>query len=190
MALLSRMVRGWARRLMAGGLCLAALLAQLPDLAAQPLTREREVQAIFLLNLARFVRWPEAVFATDHAALVIGILPEDPLGPILDEAASGESVGNRPVVIRRIHVSTEIEGCHVVHFPRSQIGSVVPLIVQLHTRPVLMVSDAEGFLRLGGHVQMFNRGGQVKLRLDVENLKRAELTASAQLLRVAEIVKK
>lgn len=169
---------------------MAAWASMVPMAAAEPqaISREREVHAVFLLNLTRFVRWPEAVFPAENAPLVIGVLADDPLGSVLEEAARNETAGQHPIEIRHIRSADDLEGCHAMYFPKSQMAEAVQLIPLLRSKAVLTVSDGEGFLPLGGHVQMYNRGGQVKLRLDVDNLKRAELTASAQLLRVAETV--
>src|SRR5690606_4809663 len=69
-----------------------------------------------------------------------------------------------------------------------RLAEAVLVIPTLRNKPVLTVSDADGFLPLGGHVQLYNRGGHMKLRLDVDNLQRVDLSASAQLLRVAEVI--
>lgn len=170
----------WAARL---GVALL-LLAPLP--AADRLPQQQEVQAVFLLHLTRFIRWPDNAFAAEDAPLVIGFFSDDPVGLLLDEVAHGELAGKHPIATRRIHVSADLNGCHMVYYGRGGINSAAQMIASLRDKPVLTVSDAEGFLRLGGHVQFFTRGGQLKLRVDLRNLKRAELTASSQLLRVAE----
>lgn len=183
MALLSSSLLRWLR-------ASAVLLAMAAPAAglAQPVSAEREVQAVFLLNLTRFVRWPEQAFQAEEAPLVIGMLQNDPLAAVVEEGARGESSGKHPIVIRRVGNANDLDGCHVVYFPRQQMEEAVRWLPGLRGKPVLTVSDGDGFLPLGGHVQMFSRGGQLKLRLDADNLKRGELTASSQLLRVAEVI--
>lgn len=148
---------------------------------------EHEVQAMFLLNLTRFIRWPESAFTAEDDPLVIGCLPNDRVGALLIDAARGEMAGKHPISVRQIRTSADLEGCHAVFFSKSDMGRVAQMIGPLRTKPMLTVSDAEGFLRLGGHVQLYNRAGQVRLRLDLRNLKRSEFGASASLLRVSEV---
>lgn len=162
-------------------------LGLLVALSAAEVPQVREVQAVFLLNLTRFIRWPENAFAAADAPLVIGCLDE-PLAAVLTDAAKGEMTGKHPIAVRRVRASTDLDGCHLVFIAGDQLGAAAQMIAPLRAKPVLMVSDADSFLRLGGHVQLFNRGGQIRLRLDARNLKRADLSASAQLLRVAEVV--
>lgn len=148
----------------------------------------REVQAVFLLNLTRFIKWPENAFPKEDADFVIGTLPNDPLNGILIAAAKGESAGGHPIKVRQVRTSADIDGCHLVYVSKPGLGEVAQMLATVRTKPVLTVSDADGFLSLGGHVQLYNRSGQMKLRLDLGNLKRAELVASAPLLRVAEVI--
>jgi hypothetical protein len=161
-------------------------LGTLPPLPAATPLAVREVQAVFLLNLTRFIRWPESAFSAADAPLVIGCLDE-PLAAVVTEAAKGETTGKHPIEVRRVRASADLEGCHLVYFGGEGLGNSAQMIGPLRARPVLTVSDADSFLRLGGQVQLVNRGGQMRLRLDHSNLQRAGLSASAQLLRVAEV---
>lgn len=149
---------------------------------------QREVQAVFLLNLTRFIRWPEQAFSAEDAPLYIGVLPGDPVGEVLAEAAKGETAGRHPIIIRSLTGVDQLEGCHVVYFGGAESAEVLKFMNALRGKSVLMVGDAEGFLRLGGHVQLYSRAGQVRLRLDVRTLRRADLSASSQLLRVSEVI--
>jgi hypothetical protein len=158
-----------------------------PAQGAEPV-QQREVQAVFLLNLTRFIRWPERAFPGEEAPLQIGVMPDDPVGVLLAEAVRGETVGRRPIVVRLVRTPADLEGCHLVYFAKADLEETMKLLTPLRARPLLAVGDVDGFLRSGGHVQFFNRAGQVRLRLAAGNLKRAELSASAQLLRVAEVV--
>ena len=172
----------WRRAMFA----VAGLMA-LGLISAAHAAEQREVQAVFLLNLSRFVRWPETAFATEEAPLVIGFMADEALGALLAEAAHNEKSGRHPIEVRPIRTFADLEGCHIAYFSRAEATAVPQFIAQLRAKSVLMVSDADGFLRLGGHVQLYQRGGQFKLRIDVGNLKRSELSASAPLLRVAEV---
>lgn len=171
--------------------CLAvvsvALAAFAPARAADAIPAQ-DVQAVFLLNLTRFVRWPETAFAADDAPLLIACLQDDPLGAVLADAAKDEKSGKHPIEVRRVRSAAELEGCHLVYLSSTALSGAAPMLGPLRSRPVLVVSDADSILRLGGHVQLFTRSGQPRLRLDLRNLKRVGLTASSQLLRVAEVI--
>ncbi|HVS53398.1 MAG TPA: YfiR family protein [Opitutaceae bacterium] len=185
MALLkSSLVAGIGR----GCAALAILFAWfVPPGHAAP-AQQQEVQAVFVLNLTRFIKWPETAFPAEDAPLVICCLAGDPVGPFLVDAAKGEVAGKHPIDVRLVHSVEQFTDCQVAFFSKADIARVTQTITTLRTKPILMVGDSDGFLNLGGHVQLFNRGGQVKLRLALNNLKRSDLAASAPLLRVAEVI--
>ena len=50
----------------------------------------QEIRAVFLLNLTRFVRWPDGAFPVPDAPLIIGTLEGDPVGDTLQRRSGGE----------------------------------------------------------------------------------------------------
>jgi hypothetical protein len=147
----------------------------------------QEVRAVFILHLARFVRWPETVFARPDSPLVIGVYQSDELADILRDAVRGEKIDGRPIECRRLATPGEIDDCHLVFVGESAVRPLAPLLARLADRPILLVSDAEGFLNLGGHVQFYAQAAEMKIRLAPNKLKNAHLAASSQLLRVARV---
>jgi hypothetical protein len=176
-----------------GGLALALsvaglLLAPVSAPAAPPRSASaEEVRAVFLLHLARFVRWPESAFSSANAPLVVGVLQNPALFDVMQEAVRGERVGPRPIECRDLRSAAEMSRCHLVYVGSAAVRPSAPLIAAMQQRPVLLVSDADGFLNLGGHVQFLARAGEVKIRVAPANLKESHLTASSQLLRIARV---
>ncbi|QYM78374.1 YfiR family protein [Horticoccus luteus] len=157
---------------------------------AEPVARQLDIEAVFLLNLTRFIRWPDKSFPADDAPLYIGLLPTDPIATVLNEAAGGESSGSHPIKLRWIRNAADANDCHLVFFSKSTLTESAQLVAGLRDKPVLLVSDSDGFLRLGGQILLYKRGTQVRLRIDLANLRRSNLTASTSLLRVADLVNK
>src|ERR1700719_3686453 len=65
------------------------------------LVREYDLKAAFLFNFTHFVEWPSEAFADADSPIVIGILGDDPFGPVLDKIVEGETIKNRKLVIKR-----------------------------------------------------------------------------------------
>jgi hypothetical protein len=142
------------------------------------------VYAAFTINLTRFITWPEGTFATPDAPLIVGTFPRDPINDALDRAAQGETVDGHPIRTMRIESLDDLEKCHVVYLARAYATRPAVLRRLVH-RPVLTVSDAAGFLELGGHVRFEQRALHVVPRVSAENLKNSGLEGRAQLLRLA-----
>jgi hypothetical protein len=165
---------------------LAAGGADLPAPLASP--QEHQVKAVFLFNFAQFVEWPTNAFAEAQAPLVIGVLGDDPFGAYLDETVRGERVNNRKLVVRRFRRVEEIQSCHVLFISPSEAERLEQILAALKGRPILTVSDAEGFSRRGGMIRFVTEKNKIRLKINPEAAKAARLTISSKLLRPSDIV--
>ena len=153
-----------------------------------PEAREYQIKAVFLYNFALFVDWPPAAFSGPQAPLVIGILGDDPFGPYLDAAVTGERVNGRALEIRRYKRVSDIKECHVIFISRSESGRMGEVLNALRGRGILTVGDTADFNTEGGAIRLAVENSKVRLKIDLEHAKEAHLTISSKLLGPAEIV--
>jgi hypothetical protein len=157
-------------------------------LSAQAPSREYQVKAVFLFNFAQFVEWPPSAFAGANTPLVIGVLGEDPFGAVLDETVRGEAVNNRPLEVQRYRRVDDIKTCHILFVSRSETGRLNQTLASLRDRNILTVGDAEDFAQRGGTIQLATAQNRVRLMVNPDAAKAANLTISSKLLRAAEII--
>jgi len=119
---------------------------------------------------------------------VIGILGEDPFGSYLDDHVKGETVGRRPFVIRRGKNLSDVNECHILYISRSESASLERILGELRHRQILTISDLEAFNRYGGMVRFVTESGKIRLRINLESAKAANLTISSKILRPSTIV--
>lgn len=175
----SRRALGWC----------AAWCALLAVAFAEPAAlTEYQIKAVFLFNFTRFIEWPPAAFATATSPIVIGVLGEDPFGQALDEAARGEKINGRTLIVQRYRTLADVPACHILFVSRSETARLDEIIAALKTRSVLSVSDAVGFTAQGGMIRFVTEKNRVRLRINLAAAKAAQLTLSSKLLRPAEIV--
>lgn len=199
MALLSPRFRGGegggaGRPRAAWGISLAWILASglsvAPGsgLAGQaPRLSEYQVKAVFLFNFAQFVDWPPETIV-DSQPLVIGVLGDDPFGDLLDATVRGEHRGARPFVVRRFQRVEDIKTCDVLFISRPEADRPEGVLAGLKNRPILTVSDAEGFAEHGGMIGFVTDRNRIRLKVNLGVAQAAHLTISSKLLRVAEII--
>lgn len=156
------------------------------DSYAQP--REYDLKAVLLFNLAQFTEWPENVFAGTNAPLVIGIFGTDPFGKVLDEVVQGESVKGHAIQLARVRSMEQASQCHILFISRSAEDSLSSILHEMEGRPVLTVSDIEGFATRGGMIRFETIGNRIKLKVNVETMQAAKLELSSKVLRLAEVV--
>lgn len=149
---------------------------------------EYQIKAVFLFNFAQFVDWPPRAFVEPDAPLVIGVLGDDPFGPYLDETVKGEKINGRSLVVRRYRRVEEIAVCHVLFISRSESPRLGEIIGQLKGRNILTVGDAEDFSRRAGMIRFVTANNKIRLHINVESARAAEIAISSKLLRPALIV--
>lgn len=150
--------------------------------------REYQVKAVFLFNFAQFVDWPPGAFAETQSPLVIGILGENPFEGFLDDAVRGEKAHGHDLTVQLFRRVEEITQCHILFISRSESARLDQILAKLRGRPVLVVSDMENFARRGGMIRLLTENNKIRLRVNVEAARAAQLTISSKLLRPAQIV--
>ena len=147
---------------------------------------EYQVKAVFLYNFAKFVEWPDDMPAD---ALYIGIIGEDPFGPVLDKVVNGKTVGGRRLIVKRLKNPQQARECHIVFVGTSEKKRMRPILDTLHGAGVLTVSEMPGFSESGGVINFEIAGNKVHFDINVEAAERARLRVSSKLLSLAKIVR-
>jgi len=172
----------WAAALLT---CAAAQAGAAP--ASPPL--EVVVKAAYLAKFAPFVVWPQGVFASPNAPLVLCVQGDDPFDGMLDRLTEGQSVGAHPVIVRRLPKLDPDSGCQIAYLAGSPAQSPAAALKAVEGQPVLTVTDAE---EAGGKgiVNLVLVGGRVRFVIDVEKAGQSQLGISSKLLALAVGVKR
>jgi len=178
----SRWIAGWVRA--AWALVFAA--AVWTQAASGP--TEYQVKAAFVFNFVQFVDWPAAAFAAAESPLIIGVIGEDPFGPVLDATVKGEKINGRSLAVKRLAANDDPAACHVLFVSRSEQDRVGSLLERLKGAPVLTVSEQDGFARRGGVINFITLENKVRFEINPSAARRAGLSISSKLLNLARNV--
>jgi hypothetical protein len=159
-----------------------------PASAQTPPPREYQLKAVFLFNFAQFVEWPPAAFAGPGSPIVIGVLGSNPFGSFLEETVRGERVAGRPIEVERYRRVEDIKTCHVLFISQSESSRLDQILASLKDRSILAVSDSEDFSRRGGMIRLATVQNKIRLIINNDAARAANLTISSQLLRSADLV--
>lgn len=172
--------------LMLGALIFA--LMPVPVRAQPAAPREYQVKAVFLFNFLQFVEWPAEAFSDPGAPLQIGVLGDDPFGPALDEAIKDETVQGRRLVVRRSQHLEDLQDCQLLFISKSENRRADEILSRLGSRPVLTVSEINGFARQGGVIAFYPEGKKVRFEINPATARHAGLKLSSQLLGLGRVV--
>jgi hypothetical protein len=145
---------------------------------------ETAVKAAYLYKFAPFVEWPAG--HPTGASFTVCVVGSDPFGSVLDRAVAGQSVGERPVVVRRLAIAAHDSPCDIAFLGGSRAQGVKEALGVLHGAPVLTVTDGSA---APGVVDFALAQGRVRFRIDDQTAADCGLTISSKLLSLAVSVR-
>ena len=163
------------RRLLVALLAVASLA--LP--AAQEVPLEYQVKAAYLYNFVKYVEWPEPV----TGPMLICVAGQNPFGTVLEDLLRNERV--RGVPVRSEVIPGPIDECNVIFMPRT---SNIPVYLKAAAgMPTLTVGETDRFFELGGMINFFLDGKNVRFEINRPAAERAKLRISSRLLQLARL---
>jgi hypothetical protein len=142
------------------------------------------LKAGYIYNFVRFTEWPDDVRAPQP--LVMCVLADPAVGDALERMVQGRKLAGRSMTVSLIAMSGSTQACHVLYLSNVLPGQAAQVIAGLNNRPVLTISDLEGFTEAGGMAQFFFERGQLRFSIGNDAVKRARLQISSRLLALAK----
>lgn len=141
---------------------------------------EAKVKAAYLVHLAKFVEWPNLP-ANEMRICVIG---SETVGDLMSQVASRQ--------LRERTLKIDVDNpdptqCQVLFIGQNERRQT-ELLKRLRGQSVLTVGDAGDFARQGGIVGFYAEAGRIKLEINPDNARGANLRLSAKLLELARTV--
>jgi hypothetical protein len=156
--------------------------------ASQP--NEYQVKAAYLYNFGKFVKWPAGAPANQSGAFVICVLDQDPFGATLQSTLAGDSVGGKPVIVRRLPRPQDATRCHILFINSAQAKDWKHILSAIDDSSVLTVSDMPDFSKQGGMIQFVSQGDRIRFEINLDDAERTHLILPSELLKVAVAVRK
>lgn len=145
---------------------------------------EYRLKAAFLYNIARLVEWPQESVATATQPFPICFMGEDVFGDALDSLKE-KQVRNRPVQLQKNVSLAQVEQCYILFISNSEKDRLEEILRALKKKPVLTVGDSEGFAERGTVVNMLRDDKKVRLEINSQAAKRANLNVSPTLFELS-----
>ena len=190
------------RSVLAAVLLLGSLQARTAELPAA------DVMAAYLRYIAALSSWPaEATLGDDTAPdvdrpILIGVVGGDPNGvmvPIRTRVDSEEGLlaQNRPIRIVDLKFPAAdgedhdlLASCAVLYLSEDAGGEWQRIQTVVDSRPIITVSELEGFAEQGGMVEFFidRRSSKVRMKINLPAVQEAGITISARILSLDSVI--
>jgi len=149
---------------------------------AQVVAGEYPIKAAFLQNFPKFVDWP-SLQPGGVSPLVIGIVGDDPFGPMFSSMIAGVTIDGHPLVLSHLRWNDRLSDCHVLFISTSEIHHLPQILAEAPN--ALTVGDFDSFARRGGVVELRMVGNRVRFDINIAAAHRAGIRISSKLLGLA-----
>lgn len=160
------------------------LLTSFHSFAQTSKPTESQVKAAYLYNFGKFVTWPVDQTAPSET-FGICVLGKDPFGPVLDQTVSGEQIGGKKIIVRRIQKIGDGRVCNIVFVSASEVNHLPGVIEQAEHMHILTVSDIPNFAERGGTIGLINLDDRIRFEVNRTRAAESHLGLSSELLKVA-----
>lgn len=149
---------------------------------------EYQVKAAFIHNFVKFVEWPTAGPPGGVAPKAFCVFGSDPFGSHARIILGDSSSGTQPPA-PRIGSLEETRDCRILFVSASERERLADVIEAVADAPVLTIADTSGGARQGVMINFYLEEEMVRFEINVDAMRRAGLRPSAQLLKLARIVR-
>jgi hypothetical protein len=146
---------------------------------------EYEIKAAYLYNFGRFVQWTANATSAQARSFELCVLGKDPFGPALYNTVAGESIGGKYVVAKGVSAPQDARDCREVFISSSEDSQLAEILPALDEARALTVSDMPEFAQRGGMIGLVSENNRVRFEVNLTAARRAGLSFSSQLLKVA-----
>ncbi len=149
---------------------------------------EYRQKAMVLANLPKFVQWPAEAFAGTDVPLQVCVYGSFSFGTMLAEAVRGEIAHGRRMEVRWAKQEGELRSCHLLFLSGLDRARAARALDAVRGGATLTVGESEGFLKLGGMVNLTSEGGRTYFDVSLESAGQGPLKISSKLLLLARRV--
>lgn len=150
-----------------------------------PAAPAAETKAALIIKIGKFVHWPDSAFANSRGALQLCVVGAA-AGDNTIDSLQGTKLQDRVIAVSHVaELEQQALQCQIVFISKSERERLAALLSALAKRPVLTLSDLEGFVAQGGMIGFSVTNGKADLEINRAASARAGVTIGAQLLQIA-----
>lgn len=146
---------------------------------------DTRMKAVFLYNFTKYISWTSLDTAKTFTIGVFGV--DEILVPLRMMSQERMESGQKINIIK-ITDPEQVDICEIVFVPVHSSTAFHELRPGMPNTNILFVGESLGFATSDGAINFVKRDGKIKLEINRQALKDANLTASSHLLKLAILV--
>jgi hypothetical protein len=144
------------------------------------------MKAIFIMNFARYIEWPESY---REGNFVVGVVGNSPLYTELIKMAKTKKVANQTLEIRKYETINQIANCHILYVSNNKSQEISSVVTQVKPNSTLIVTAKQGLVDRGSGINFVVKNNRQKFELNKKNVEKKKLKVSSNLEALAFSVK-
>jgi len=153
-------------------------------------SREYQIKAAFLFSFAKFIEWPAQSFQSANSPIVIGTFCDSPFAGVLEGIVKGRAINGRSLQVRPLETAGSAREVHLAFVCESEDRSSAAILDAVRTWPVVTVGESNDFWTQDGMIHFVPVDDKVRFEINIGAAERAGVKISAQLQKLALMVKK
>lgn len=155
--------------------------------------RINKVKAAFVLNIARFVSWPDEPSGEPKSRYLLCLYRSNPLGEAVD-SIQGQTISGGRLTVATVQGLNHHKDCAILFIPQQELRIYEQEVSAELRQPLLTILDLTsegantGKVRTGVMVGLAREGPRITLEVDLRQTRKAGLGISSQLLKLARIL--
>lgn len=154
------------------------------SLAEEVHPTESQVEAAYLYNFGKFVKWPDER-SSGSDSREICVLGKDPFGGVLDSTVAGESIDGKKITVGRPANIQDTSQCSILFVSSSEVNRLGPIFAAAQRSRVLTVSNIPHFAERGGIIEFVIQQGRIRFAVNRRAAEESHVILSSELLKVA-----
>lgn len=155
--------------------------------AEEPEFSEYEIKAGFIYNFTKFIEWPNETFPDAKKAMTLCVVGADPFGNALG-ALDDKTAQNRKLEIKYTGRSKDLKTCNILFISASERENLSQVLEMLKGSATLTIGDTRGYAQQGVMINFIMDQNKIRFEINTESARRAKLTISSKLLKLAKAI--
>ncbi|HTK85744.1 MAG TPA: YfiR family protein [Patescibacteria group bacterium] len=141
------------------------------------------VISAYIYNFTQFTTWPADAVKDQFTVCVLGHNPFGPsLAPLRTRTVNGKGISEKFYK----GASADISDCNALFVSESERDNVDEILKLVRGKPVLTMSNMDGFVDSGGMVEFTKKDSRIGIRIGLHSVEASGISISSKLLRLAE----
>lgn len=147
------------------------------------------MKAVAFEKISMFIDWPVVATANRVSSdFVITVLGQNIFGTTLEDLYKDKKIKDKKVTVNYL-TTNQIPGkCDILFVSKMRIGDLKKVLTYIKGKPVLIISDTEGFAEAGCFVNMYEFENKLRFEINQKAMQDAGFKIDYRLLRVSKVL--